>query len=231
MIVVYIILGILLFLLLFLAFVLFVPFKTYIQGSFREADLNAVGEFYWIKYLFGARVKFLDMDKLKILIWIFAIPIPLTMSLKKEKKEDNKPKNEEARAKKTSIEGEKKPLEKSEEKENFRERIDAIIKVKNAAIRFYTKNQADIRKIFVTYVTFSIEYFELELGLGDPAKTGKMAGKLYTALAIVPVEELDLSWNFQKKTLNTAAGIKISMKFYGILITLLKLYRFYKKDK
>lgn len=227
MILLYILLGILLFLLLFLAFIIFVPFKTYIQGSFWEGDLNAMAEVYWIKYIFGARVRFLDMEKLKLLVWFFAIPIPFKISLKKDRKEEDKSKTIEADPEMISI----KENEKPEKEKSFREKIDDIINVKDTLIRFYRKNQDDIKKIFVTYVTFSIEYFKLELGLKDPAETGKIAGNLYTALAILPVKRVNLSWNFQKKTFNIDAGLKIIMKFYGIFITLLKLYRFYKKDK
>lgn len=230
MIVLYILLGIVLFLLFSVAFIIFIPFKTYIQGSYWDNDLHAMAEFYWIKYIFGARIRLLEMEKLKIVIWFIGIPIPFKISLKK--KEEREEKKQQDDTEEIISVNEKDQRSKSpKEKNNFRKKIEDIIKIKDIATAFLKKNWSNIKQIFVSYVTFSIEYLELELGLDDPAKTGKIAGNLYTALEIVPVKRVNLSWNFQKQTFNIDAGIKIIMKFYGILLTLLKLYRFYKRNK
>ena len=244
MIVLYIFLGILLFLLLFLAMFLLVPTKTCIQGSFWDGDINAKLDTYWLKYVFGARIRLLDMETLRIIVWFFAIPIPFKLPLKNAKAQENLSNEAENKDEKhTDIEGEDemisveekteakdKAQKEADKKKSLREKIEDIINIKDNLIAFIRKNWSVIKKIFVTYITFSIEHLELNLGMGDPAQTGKMAGNLYTALTFIPIKRVNLSWDFTKSCFNIDAGVKIIMKFYGILLTLLKLYRSYKRE-
>lgn len=227
MIILYIFLGILAFLLLFLAMTLFIPSKTRIQASFWDGDLNATLELYWIKYFFGARIRLLEMEKLKILIWFLGIPIPIKLSLKNDKEVEKE--ESDLADEIISVDEKKSQKKEASKKKDLREKIEDIIKIKDELISYIRKNWTDIKNIFVSYVTFSFEHLELELGMGDPAKTGKMAGNLYTIMQFLPLKNVKLSWDFAKQRFNIDIGIKIIMKFYGILLTLLKLYRAYKR--
>ncbi len=240
MIILYILLGIFLFLLLLLAMFLFVPTKICMQGSFWDGEINAKLDAYWIKYVFGMRIRLLDMEKLKIIVWFLAIPIPFSLPFKNAKaqddlnnkakiKEDVKVQDKVEEDEMISIE-EEESEKKPDDKKSLREKLEDILQIKDTLIAFIRKNWSDIKKIFVTYITFSIEHLDLNLGMGDPAQTGKMAGNLYTALTFIPVKRVNLSWDFTKACFNIDASIKIIMKFYGILLTLLKLYRSYKRE-
>lgn len=230
MIVLYIFLGLISFILLFTTFVILVPFKFYLDAAYWNNDPKAKVEVYWIKYIFGARVSLKDLEKLRILIWFFGIPIPFSLSLNpKEKKTKREGKDKEQ---KDENKDEVRSSEKQEpKKKSIKQQFANILGAKDMVIDFWDKYKAYFKKIFVRYITFSLEFLELELGFDDPAQTGKIAGIVYSTLPFVPMKNINVAWNYQKQKINISSGLKITMKFYGILCTLLKLYSSYKKDK
>ena len=82
----------------------------------------------------------------------------------------------------------------------------------------------------MSYITYSLEFVDAELGLKDPAQTGTTAGILYSIMPLTQLNDVNITWDYQKPSFNFSAGVKMTMKLYGILCTLLHLYRTYKKD-
>lgn len=231
MIVLYILLGLILFLLLVFGLVLFIPLKTYIKGTYWDKKPTGQMDVYWIKYFFGARVRIRDLEYFRILIWFFGIPIPLRVKLKQEsiesaeQKEGSKTADEEHHDDPVKVED-----EEPEQNRTINDRIREIIDIKDKIKVFWEKYRNYIKKIFVSYITFSIEFVETEIGLEDPSQTGLAAGIVYSALSIRPLDNIKVSWDYAKPNFNISSGIKMTMNLYGILRTLLSLYFRYKKD-
>ena len=232
MIILYIFLGIIIFILLLLAMTLFIPVKTYIMGTFWDKKPTGLMEVYWIKYFFGSRIRIKDMEHLHILIWFFGIPIPLKFPLKKD---DFKKKKSTESKEKHASEDPNGPVKIDENgstnKESLGQKINKIVEAKDEVKKLWDSYKDYLRKIFVSYVTFSLEYIDAELGLEDPSKTGMAAGIVYSALSIKPLDNIRISYDYAKPNFNISAGIKMTMNLYGILCTLLGLYFSYKKDK
>ncbi|MEA2078234.1 MAG: hypothetical protein U9O95_09490 [Candidatus Marinimicrobia bacterium] len=233
MIVLNILLGLLLFILFFMAMMVFIPLKMYTKGTYWDKNPTGQMEVYWVKYFLGARLRIRDLDRIHILIWFLGIPIPLRLPLKPKKgTEDVEQKDN----KKTEKDEEKpedpiKVEDKEEDKKGLKEKISEIINAKDTVKDLWEKYKEYIKKLFVSYITFSFEYIDAELGLKDPAQTGMAAGIVYSALSIKPLENIKISWDYAKPNFNISAGIKMTMNLYGILRTLLSLYLRYKKDK
>jgi hypothetical protein len=233
MIVLYIILGILLFLLLFIAFVLFIPLRSYIKGTYWDKKPTGQMEVYWIKYFLGVRLRIKDIEQLHILIWFLGIPIPLKMPLKKVEQKEQK---EEAEQKtENSLDEEHDPIRIEEEEtgpdKKFSQKLKDILDAKDNVKTLWLKYQAYIQKIFVSYITFSVDYIDTEIGFSDPSQTGMAAGIVYSALSLRPLDNIKVSWDYTKPNFNVSSGIKMTMNLYGIFRTLLSLYLRYKKER
>lgn len=232
MIILYIFLGLIACLLLFAAVMIFIPLKMYIQGTFWDKIPTGQMDIYWIKYFLGARLRIKDLKHIHILIWFLGIPIPIRLPLSKNKVSKRKKSDTEEEG---SVENETEKMDEPKEKEtkkknSLKENIQDVIDAKDQIGDLWNKYKRYIKKIFVSYVTFSFEYLDAELGLKDPAQTGKVAGILYSTLSIKPLKDVNISWDYQKPSFNISAGAKMTMKVYGILCTLLQLYWTYKKD-
>jgi len=232
MIILYIFLGLIAFLLLLAVTMIFIPFKMYIQGTFWDKNPTGQMDIYWLKYFLGARLRIKDLEHIHILIWFLGIPLPIRLPLSKDivskkKKSDT----EKDGSTENESETNDKPKEKEAKKKNsLEDNIQRVIAAKDQISDLWNKYKGYIKKIFVSYITFSFEYLDAELGLKDPAQTGKMAGILYSTLSIKPLKDVNISWDYQKPSFNISAGVKMTMKLYGILRTLLQLYWTYKKD-
>jgi len=232
MIVLYIFLGLIAFLLLFTVLAIFIPFKMYIKGTYWDKNPTGQMDVYWIKYYIGARLRIKDLEYIHILIWFLGIPIPFRLPLskkktsKKNKADIKKDKVQES----TSQEMDSTAKKESKEKKSLKENILGILEAKDKTTEFWNKYKAYIKKIFVSYITFSLEFVEAKVGLKNPAQTGKMAGILYSILPLTKLKNVNIVWDYQKPNFNIATGVKMTMKLYGILCTLLQLYRIYKKD-
>ena len=231
--VLYVFLGIIAFFLLLSASMIFIPFKMFSKGTYWDKNPTGQMDVYWIKYFLGARVRIKDLKYIHILIWFLGIPIPIKFPLS-NKKTENEPQDLKKGKKKKSKEipavDEKIPDE-SKKRKNIKERVLKIVSAKDTVKELWLKYKDYINKIFVSYITFSFEYIEAELGLKDPAQTGIVAGIAYSTLSLKPLENIKVSWNYQKPNFNISGGIKMTMNLYGILRTLLSLYFRYKKDK
>ena len=232
MIILYIFLGLLVFLLFLAMLMIFIPFKMYIQGTFWDKNPTGQMDIFWIKYLLGARLRIKDLQHIHILIWFLGIPIPIRLPLSKDKmSKKKKSEAEEGGTVENETEKMDEPKGKESKKKNsLKENIQRVISAKDQISDLWNKYKEYIKKIFVSYVTFSFEYLDAELGLKHPAQTGKVAGILYSTLSIKPLKDVNISWDYQKPSFNISAGVKMTMKLYGILRTLLKLYWTYKKD-
>jgi glutaredoxin len=231
MIILYIFLGLIAFILLFTAFAVFVPFTTHIDIKYWNEQPDVKLELFWIKYVIGARIRLKDLEKLQILIWFFCLPIPIKLSLKKEDTDGKKHSSERKEKQKENKQEETQVPKTESNNKSILQKLDDILKIKDQVLAFWRKYKEEIKKIYVRYITISLKYLELELGSDDPAQTGKVAGIVYSTLPFVPTNKIKIAWNYQKQTFNISAGIKSTMKFYGILCTLLHLYKCYKKDK
>ncbi|MCK4530214.1 MAG: hypothetical protein KAU44_03485 [Candidatus Marinimicrobia bacterium] len=232
MIVLYIFLGLIAFLLLYATAVIFIPFKMFIKGTYWDKNPTGQMDTYWIKYFLGVRLRIKDLEHIHVLIWFLGIPIPIRLPLSKDKVSKKKKSDTEKRG---SVENETEKMDKLKEKEtkkknSLKENILDVIGAKDQISDLWNKYKGYIKKIFVSYVTFSFEYLDAELGLKDPAQTGKVAGILYSTLSIKPLKDVNISWDYQKPSFNISAGAKMTMKLYGILCTLFQLYWTYKKD-
>jgi len=231
LIILYIFIGIILFLLLLLALMLFIPLKTFVKGTYWDKKPTGLMDVYWIKYFLGSRVRIRDPEYIRILIWFFGIPIPMKFKLKQEAIDNSENEKKESDDK---IETYDEPIKVSEKetetqrpvKEKIRELLDAKDKIK----AYWEKYRHYVKKIFVSYVTFSIEFIETEIGLKDPGQTGVAAGIVYSALSIRPLDSIKVSWDYAKPNFNISSGIKMTMNLYGILCTLLRLYFRFRKD-
>ena len=231
MIVLYIFLGLLAFMLIFTAIMIFIPFKIYIQGTYWDKNPTGQMDVYWLKYYIGARLRIKDLEHIHILIWFLGIPIPLKLPLSKDKKMKNVSDKKKVKESKNTAEKEDSTSEKEpKNKKSFTENVQGIFDAKDKIRDTWNKYKAYFKKIFVSYVTYSLEYVDAELGLKDPAETGKTAAILYSTLPLANLHDVNITWNYQKPSFNISAGVKITMKLYGILCTLLHLYRTYKKD-
>ena len=204
----------------------------YIHGTFW--DKNPIGQMdiFWIKYFLGARLRIKDLEHIHILVWFLGIPIPIRFPLSKDKM--GKKKKSDTK-KDGSVENETEKMDEQKEKESkkkksLKENIQRVISAKDQISDLWNKYKSYLKKIFVSYITFSLEYVEAELGLKDPAQTGKAAGILYSTLPFTQLKDVNITWDYQKPNFNISAGVKMTMKLYGILCTLLHLYRIYKKD-
>lgn len=231
MIILYIFLGLIAFILLFTAFAVFVPFRTHIDIKYWNEQPDLKLELFWIKYVMGVRIRLKDLEKLRILIWFFCLPIPIRLSLKKDEKEKKEIRSEKKENQKEKKRDETQVPKTESKNKSILQKLDEILKIKDEVVAFWRKYKEEIKKIYVRYITISLKYLELELGSGDPAQTGEIAGIVYSTLPFVPTNKIKIAWNYQKQTFNISAGIKSTMKFYGILCTLLHLYKCYKKDK
>ena len=232
MIILKILLFIIVFLLCWLALMLFLPFRIYIKGTYWNNLPTGQMDVYWIKYILGARFKIRDMEKLHILVWFFGIPIPLTLPLKKEpvSEEKKNEKEEEKPEDPIRIEDRDTSEEKDEKPKNLQEKVRDILDLKEKIGDVWGKYKAYIQKIYVSYITFSLDYIDAELGLKDPATTGMTAGIVYSALSLKPIDAIHIHWNYQNPGFNISAGLKMTMNLFGILCTLVSLYYRYKKD-
>ena len=233
MIVLYILLGLLLFLLLFLAMVVFIPFKMYTKGTYWDKNPTGQMEVYWIKYFLGARLRIKDLDRLHILIWFLGIPIPIKLPLKKKNDTEKNEQNDNVKKKKEEEKAEDpiKVEDAQENKKGLNEKINDVIRTKDTVKDLWEKYKEYIKKIFVSYITFSLDYIDAELGLKNPDQTGVAAGIVYSALSLKPLDNIKINWDYAKPNFNISAGLKMTMNLYGILRTLLGLYLRYKKDK
>ena len=91
MIVLYIFLGLIAFILLMTAFMILVPLKIYIKGTYWDKKPTGQMDIYWVKYFVGTRLRIKDLEHIHILIWFLGIPIPIRFPLSVEKiKKKNK---------------------------------------------------------------------------------------------------------------------------------------------
>ena len=232
MIILYIFIGIILFTILLLGLMVFIPLKTYIKGTYWDKKPAGQMDVYWIKYFLGSRIRIRDLQYIRIMIWFFGIPIPLKFKLKQDEIGKPEEKIDKDSPKKES-ENEPIKVEDKDLKENktIRERINEIIDIKDKVKDLWDRYRHYFKKIFVSYVTFSIDFIETEIGLEDPSQTGIAAGIVYSALSIRPLDNIRISWDYAKPNFNISSGIKMTMNLYGILRTLLSLYFRFKKDK
>jgi hypothetical protein len=215
-----------------MAIMLFVPLKIRIQGTYWNKKPAGQLESFWIKYIFGTRIRINDMENMHIRIWFLGIPIPLKIKIKhiikktaeKEKKEAFEPEKPE-----DPIKIDKKAEEKKHE--SLSDKISHIVEVKGKVEGLWHEYKAYLKKIIVSYITFSIDFIRAEIGLKNPADTGMTAGIVYTALSIKPLDNIRVNWDYAKPNFNISGGIKMTMNLYGILRTLLSLYLRYKKDR
>ena len=77
MIVLYIFLGLIAFILLMTAFMILVPLKIYIKGTYWDKKPTGQMDIYWVKYFVGTRLRIKDLEHIHILIWFLGIPIPI----------------------------------------------------------------------------------------------------------------------------------------------------------
>jgi hypothetical protein len=233
MIVLYIFLGIIVFFLLFLASIIFIPFKMVAKGTYWDKNPTGQMDVYWIKYFLGARVRIKDLEFIHILVWFLGIPLPIKFPLSNKKIENEQKDSKKGKKKENEEipEVDEKTPDEPKKKKSLKEHILTIVSAKDTVNELWLKYKDYIKKIFVSYITFSLEYIHAELGLKDPAQTGIVAGIVYSTLSLKPLENIKVSWNYQKPNFNISGGIKMTMNLYGILRTLLSLYFRYKKDK
>ncbi|MCF7832711.1 MAG: hypothetical protein K9N05_03935 [Candidatus Marinimicrobia bacterium] len=232
MIVLYIFLGLIGFLLFFAAMMIFIPFKIFIKGTYWDKKPIGQMDVYWIKYFLGSRLRIKDLNHIHILLWFFGIPIPFRLPLSRNKAKKEKVSDVENKEllKSESKKQDETDNDEVKDKKSLKENIQDLIGAKDKISDLWNKYKEYIKKIFVSYITFSLEYLDAELGLKDPAQTGKVAGILYSTLSIAPLKGVNISWDYLKPSFNIAAGVKMTMKLYGILRTLLRIYCTYKKD-
>jgi len=232
MIILYIFLGIIGFLLILLAIMLFIPLKIYMKGTYWDKAPAGQMDTYWIKYFMGARLRITDKEYVRILIWFFGIPIPLKFKIsdKTEKKAKTSDKS-----KIEQIENEPVRISEKEDAQkhnpDLKEKISNLLKAKDRVLAFWDRYKEYFKKLYVSYITFSIDFIDTELGLKDPSQTGMIAGIVYSTLALRPLDNIKVSWDYAKPKFNIKTGIKMSMNLCGILCTLLKLFLRFKKDK
>ena len=232
MIILYIFLGIIGFLLFLLAIMLIIPFKIYMKGTYWDKTPAGQMDTYWIKYFIGARLRITDKEYIRILIWFFGIPVPLKFKI--SDKVGNKVKKSDEN-KKGKFENE--PVRVSEKEDTQKDNTDLkgkisnLLKAKDRVLAFWDRYKEYIKKLYVSYITFSIDFIDTELGLKDPSQTGMIAGIVYSTLALRPLDNIKVSWDYAKPKFNIKTGIKMSMNLCGILCTLLKLFLRFKKDK
>ena len=232
MIILYIFLGIIGFLLLLLAIMLFIPFKIYMKGTYWDKIPAGQMDTYWIKYFIGARLRITDKEYIRILVWFCGLPIPLRFKIsdKIEKKVTKKNENIDEKIENEPIRiNEKDDIQK--DNTDLKEKISNLVKAKDKVFAFWDRYKEYIKKLYVSYITFSIDFIDTELGLKDPSQTGMIAGIVYSTLALRPLENIKVNWDYAKPKFNIRTGIKMSMNLCGILCTLLKLFLRFKKDK
>lgn len=218
----YILGALLLFLLLLLAFLLFVRFRINIRGKYSGQAPAVEMECFWIKYILGARCSIHDFQYLQLRLWIFGIPLPLKLPLSKSLQDPG------TSPAKPGFEKRKKTVKtKTPLRERFKQFDSLPEKLKAAKEKYY----AYLRRIFVRYITFSSLSLKAEIGFEDPAQTGMAAAIYYSARTYVLPGNIDLNWNFQGAAFHADLRTKISMKLYGICVTLLQLLLKIKKER
>lgn len=221
-IILYILGGLLLFLFLLLVFLLFVRFRINIRGQYAGKASAAEMECFWIKYFLGARCSIHDFQYLQLRLWIFGIPLPLKLPLSKSMQDTG------TSPAQPGFEKEKKATKaKTNLRERFRQFDSLPEKLKAAKEKYY----AYLRRIFVRYITFSSLSLKAEIGFEDPAQTGMAAAIYYSTRTYILPGDIDLNWNFQGAAFHADLRTKISMKLYGICITLLQLLLKIKKER
>ncbi len=206
-------------LLLLLFLLLLLPFRIAINASYSEKKPAAKMDCYWIKYFLGFRCSIEDLQKLNICLWIFAIPIPFKLSLDKIKKSGQLSAEQPAYAKEKKTEKTKKRL--SEYMQKF-----SLLKKE-----YREKYEVYLKKIFVSYITFTSLSLKVDLGLNDPARTGMLAAIYYfTRVYAIPFD-VDFNWDFQDEVFNAYLKTKISMNLFKICLILLQLFFKNKKER
>ena len=225
MIVVYI-LGILLLLpLLFLAFTLLVPLKTAIRGEYWNKRPSGEAEIFWIKRVLGLRFRIHDLNYVYGRVWFLGIPVPFRLPLSKGKKPPKR------RAAKKVPEPRFTRKEAPPSSPGIRRRVEGLADMKEPLQEFWRTYGPYIRKIYVRYITISHRSLTANIGLEDPCGTGIAAAAYYNLLVFRKINNIDLRWDFEKPNVDLLLRAKITMKLYGILFTLLQVYRIYKKEK
>lgn len=225
MIVLYIIAAIFLFILLLFCLLLLLPFRVNIHGAYKSKNPEADFSAFWIKYLLGLRIYLHDLNYIKIRIWILGIPLSFKVPLKKGVKKTvtreniNRPRFEH------------KQESGDEKKQGVEERIDKIYQIVRESGELWDTYGVYIRKIFVRYITFYPLKLEANIGLRDPALTGEAAATYYIIKTYSYAKNVNIAWNFTRPSLELALRIKITMRLYGIFLTLLQLYWKYKRIK
>lgn len=225
MIVLYIIAAILLFILLLFCLLLLLPFRVNIHGAYKSKNSEADFSAFWIKYLLGVRIYLYDLNNIKIRISILGIPLSFKIPLKKGVKKTvtreniNRPRFEQ------------KQESGDEKRQNVEERIDKIRQIVRESGELWDTYGVYIRKIFVRYITFYPLKLQANVGLRDPALTGEAAATYYIIKAYSYAKNVNISWDFTQPSLDVDLRIKISMRLYGIFITLLQIYWKYRRIK
>ncbi len=223
----YIVISLLLFTLLMLLGLLFIRFKILVKGKYWDKKAAADIDAFWIRYFLGVRCRVHDIEHIRFTVWFFGIPLPFTLPLaQREKQKTKRQKTPKGTVPET-------PAEKNTGgiRDGFFEKIRDLQNIKGELSAYWQRYRSYLKKIFVRYITFSINSLSANIGFAEPSQTGMAAGIAYSIMPNTSLRSVDLQWNYREPNFDLAADTKISMKLYGILCTLICLYRQFKKDQ
>lgn len=225
MIILYIIAAFLIFILLLFSLLLLLPLRMYVNATYQNKNPKAEISAFWIKYLLGTRIFLDNMNKMQIRLWILGIPLPIKVPLKKDvKKAAVNDKIKRPRFAQTQDTAKKK-------KHSIEKLIDKILQIIRENGDLWDTYSVYIRKIFVRYITYYSLRLQANIGLRDPALTGEAAATYYIIKTYRFAENVNITWDFRQPAFEADLQTKISMRLYGIFLTLLQLYWKYRRIK
>ncbi|MEA1987363.1 MAG: hypothetical protein U9N76_07735 [Candidatus Marinimicrobia bacterium] len=174
--------------------------------------------------------------RLQILIRLFYIPIKFSISLKKKSK--NKKSTDQ-------ILESKKDINRKNKKETDDKKLDTDNKITKIKL-LYIKNKSRIyfyKELFIKniliiwkkHMQIKLTKLNANIGLSNPADTGKISGYLYALPINLEEKNINLTWDYCNKRYDTELQLKIIMKLYGILfrilLTWIEVNRYKKRSK
>lgn len=236
MFIIYSLLYLILFIIAFFLLTIFIKFKIILDGEFIDKKINGRITIYWIKYLLSVSVSMKTKKRLQILIRLFYIPIKFSISLKKKSK--NKKSTDQ-------ILESKKDINRKNKKETDDKKLDTDNKITKIKL-LYIKNKSRIyfyKELFIKniliiwkkYMQIKLTKLNANVGLSNPADTGKISGYLYALPINLEEKNINLTWDYCNKRYDTELQLKIIMKLYGILfrilLTWIEVNRYKKRSK
>jgi hypothetical protein len=222
MIILYILGGLFLFLIILLMLMLFVRLRFQADGVYRERSFKAGMTVYWIKYVLGAHCHLSDLHTLHVRLWILGVPVPFRIPLQVGGKDETNLNVPEPHFKKNDEEHKTRTVKKSDSLQ----RLHLLVERSGELWRLYAD---EIKRIFVKYITLSAPKLQARLGFRDPALTGEAAAIYYIIKTYNVAKKTSVDWDFSGPLLEFVLRVKMTMRLYGIFLTLLQIYWKYKR--